>query len=51
VDIEPELTFNQRWLISKKQIANEIISNTDIKEVIYQEKYNKDVLAPKAVGT
>lgn len=47
VDIEPELTFNQRWLISKKQIANEIISNTDIKEVIYQEKYNKDVLAPK----
>jgi len=47
VEVEPELTFNQRWLISKRQIANEIINNTDIKEIIYQEKYNKDVLAPK----
>ncbi|MCX9011641.1 MAG: peptidylprolyl isomerase [Candidatus Methanoperedens sp.] len=47
VEVEPDLTFNQRWLISKRQIASEIINNTDIKDVIYQEKYNKDVLAPK----
>ena len=47
VEIEPELTFNQRWLMSKRQIADEIINNTDIKEVVYLERYNKDVLAPK----
>jgi FKBP-type peptidyl-prolyl cis-trans isomerase SlyD len=47
VEIEPELTFNQRWLMSKRQIANEIISNTDIKEVLYVEKYNKEVLSPE----
>ncbi|GFO97660.1 FKBP-type peptidylprolyl isomerase [groundwater metagenome] len=48
VEIEPELTYNQRWLMSKRQIANELIENTDIKEVVYLERYNKDVLAPKA---
>ncbi|KCZ73020.1 FKBP-type peptidyl-prolyl cis-trans isomerase [Candidatus Methanoperedens nitroreducens] len=47
VEIEPELTFNQRWLMSKRLIANEIINNTDIKEVLYVEKYNSEVLAPK----
>ncbi len=47
VDVEPELTFNQRWLMAKRQIANEIINNTEIKEVLYVERYNKDVLAPK----
>lgn len=47
VDVEPELTFNQRWLMAKRQIANEIISNTEIKEVLYVERYDKDVLAPK----
>jgi FKBP-type peptidyl-prolyl cis-trans isomerase SlyD len=48
VEIEPDLTFNQRWLMSKRQIANELIDNTDIKEVVYLERYNKGVLAPKA---
>ncbi len=48
VEIEPELTYNQRWLMSKRQIAKEIIDNTDINEVVYLERYNKDVLAPKA---
>ncbi len=48
VEIEPELTYNQRWLMSKRQIAKELIDNTDIKEVVYVERYNKDVLAPKA---
>ncbi len=48
VEIEPELTFNQRWLMSKRQIANELIENTDIKEVVYLERYNRDSLAPKS---
>jgi len=48
VEIPPEITFNQRWLMSKRQIANELIENTVIKEVIYLERYNKEVLAPKA---
>jgi FKBP-type peptidyl-prolyl cis-trans isomerase SlyD len=48
VEIEPDLTFNQRWLMSKRQIANELIENMDIKEVVYLERYNKGVLAPKA---
>ncbi len=47
VEIEPELSLNQRWLMSKRLVASEIIANTDIKEVIYQERYNKDVLSPK----
>ena len=48
LEIEPELTYNQRWLMSKRQIAKEIIDNTDIREIVYLERYNKDVLAPKA---
>lgn len=47
VEIEPELTYNQRWLMTKRQIAREIISNTEIKEILYVEKYNNDVLEPK----
>ena len=47
VEIEPELTYNQRWLMSKRQIAREVIDNTGIKEIIYIEKYNKEVLEPK----
>ncbi len=50
VEIEPELTYNQRWLMSKRQIAREIINNTDIKEILYLERYNKDVLEPKTAS-
>jgi FKBP-type peptidyl-prolyl cis-trans isomerase SlyD len=50
VEIEPSLTYNQRWLMSKRQIAREIIDNTDIKEILYLERYNKDVLEPKNTG-
>jgi FKBP-type peptidyl-prolyl cis-trans isomerase SlyD len=48
VEIETDLTYNQRWLMSKRQIAKELIDNTDIEEVVYLERYNKDVLLPKA---
>ena len=48
IDIEPEMTYNQRWLMSKRQIAREVIDNTGIKEIIYIEKYNKEILEPKA---
>lgn len=50
VEIQPELTYNQRWLMSKRQIAREIINNTEIKEIMYLERYNKDVLEPKNTG-
>ena len=50
VEIQPELTYNQKWLMSKRQIAREIIDNTDIKEILYLERYNKDVLEPKNTG-
>lgn len=50
VEIQPELTYNQRWLMSKRQIAREIIDNTDIKEILYLERYNKEILEPKTAG-
>ncbi len=50
VEIEPDLTYNQRWLMAKRQIAREIINNTDIKEILYVERYNKDVLEPKTAA-
>lgn len=48
VEIEPEMTYNQRWLMSKRQIAREVIDNTDFKEIIYLEKYTKEILEPKS---
>lgn len=48
IEVQPELTYNQRWLMSKRQIARELIDYTDIKEIIYLEKYNRDVLEPKS---
>jgi len=46
VEIEPEMTYSQRWLMSKRQVAREVIDNTGIKEIIYVEKYNKEILEP-----
>ncbi len=37
------LSFDQRWLVSKQRIANEIFSNTKLQEVRYLEKH----VAPK----
>ncbi len=48
IEIEPELTYNQRWLMSKMQIAREIMKNTDIREITYIEKYNQEILDEKA---
>jgi FKBP-type peptidyl-prolyl cis-trans isomerase SlyD len=48
IEIEPELTYNQRWLMSKMQIAREIIKNTKIKEISYIERYNQEILEEKA---
>ncbi|MFZ3060653.1 MAG: peptidylprolyl isomerase [Candidatus Methanoperedens sp.] len=50
VEIEPELTYNQRWLMTKRQIARELIENTDIREILYLERYNKDMLEQKPTG-
>ncbi len=50
VEVEPELTYNQRWLMSKRQIAKEIINNTEIKEVDYLERYTGEILAPKTAS-
>jgi FKBP-type peptidyl-prolyl cis-trans isomerase SlyD len=41
VEIDSEITYNQRWLMSKRQIAKELINNTEITEVVYLERYNK----------
>lgn len=49
IETEPELTYNQRWLMSKRQIAREIIKNTDIREIAYIEKYNQEILEKKAI--
>jgi FKBP-type peptidyl-prolyl cis-trans isomerase SlyD len=48
IETAPELTYNQRWLMSKRQIAREILKNTDIKEIAYIEKYNQAILEEKA---
>ncbi|AEH60554.1 peptidylprolyl isomerase FKBP-type [Methanosalsum zhilinae DSM 4017] len=37
----PEITFNQRWLMSKGRIAEEILENTSVEEIEYVEKYSK----------
>jgi len=48
IETETELTYNQRWLMSKVQIAREIMKNTDIREITYIEKYNQEMLEEKA---
>ncbi len=35
------LSFDQRWIISKRQIADEILAHTELKEMQYIEKYTK----------
>ncbi|MCX9084717.1 MAG: peptidylprolyl isomerase [Candidatus Methanoperedens sp.] len=49
IETDPELTYNQRWLMSKRQIAREILKSTEITEISYVEKYTRDMLEEKAV--
>ncbi len=35
------LSFDQRWIISKRRIADEILAHTNLKEMQYIEKYTK----------
>jgi len=44
VNVPYTLSFDQRWLLAKKQIADEILKHTAIKEIQYVEKHT----APKA---
>jgi FKBP-type peptidyl-prolyl cis-trans isomerase SlyD len=46
IDIPLELTFNNRWLMSKRQIASDILTYTSVKEVNYIEKYTQETLRP-----
>lgn len=46
IDIPLELTFNNRWLMSKRQIASDILTYTGVKEVNYIEKYTQETLKP-----
>ncbi|MDI6888885.1 MAG: FKBP-type peptidyl-prolyl cis-trans isomerase [Methanocellales archaeon] len=39
VNVPYALSFDQRWLLSKKQIADDILAHTGIKEVQYVEKH------------
>ncbi|MBU2617247.1 MAG: peptidylprolyl isomerase [Euryarchaeota archaeon] len=41
------LSFDQRWLVSKQQIANEIFAHTKIREVRYVEKHVAPEKKPK----
>lgn len=42
VDIPTGITFNQRWLFMKGKLADEILENTDLKEIRYIESVKKE---------
>ena len=42
------LSFDQRWLMSKQRIANEVLTHTNIREVWYLEKYVSPKVEKKA---
>lgn len=44
VTVPYALSFDQRWLLAKKQIADEILAHTNVKEIQYVETHT----APKA---
>ncbi|MDY0267052.1 MAG: peptidylprolyl isomerase [Methanimicrococcus sp.] len=41
VEIPTGITFNQRWLFMKGKLADEILANTDLKEIRYVESVKK----------
>lgn len=42
IEIPTGITFNQRWLFMKGKLANEILENTDLKEMRYVETVKKE---------
>jgi len=44
ISVPYALSFDQHWLLSKKQIADDVLAHTNLKEVQYVEKHT----APKA---
>ncbi|MCS3924592.1 peptidylprolyl isomerase [Methanosalsum natronophilum] len=38
----PEITFNQRWLMSKARVAEEILEHTELGNIEYVERYSKE---------
>ncbi|MBZ3935190.1 peptidylprolyl isomerase [Methanimicrococcus blatticola] len=42
IEIPTGITFNQRWLFSKGKLANEILENTDLKEIRFIESVKKE---------
>ena len=41
VDVPEAMAYNQRWTIAKSVMANEILEIDDIKQVVFQETFNK----------
>ncbi|MDL2261819.1 peptidylprolyl isomerase [Methanimicrococcus sp. OttesenSCG-928-J09] len=48
LEIPTGITFNQRWLFMKGKLANEILENTDLKEVRFVETVKKEEKEAKA---
>ncbi|WNY23510.1 hypothetical protein MmiHf6_08180 [Methanimicrococcus hongohii] len=48
IEIPTGITFNQRWLFMKGKLANEVLENTDLKEIRYVETVKKEEKAEKA---
>jgi len=47
IELMPGLTYDQNWLNVKIKFAKELIANTNIKNIIFLERYNTEVLEPK----
>ncbi|MCL2862996.1 MAG: peptidylprolyl isomerase [Methanimicrococcus sp.] len=48
IEIPTGITFNQRWLFMKGKLADEVLKNTDLKEIRYIETVKKEVKEEKA---
>ena len=42
LEIPTEITFNQRWLFMKGKLAEEVLENTDLKEIRFVEAVKKE---------
>lgn len=42
IEIPTGITFNQRWLFGKGKLADEVLENTDLKEIRYVETIKKE---------